>query len=193
IHLTKFVKSDAEKQEIYPIISKAEKIFKDNGFFYTDDEDLSSLVLKTLINKNKTLSFAESITGGNVSGEFVKNPSASKVLNGGVVVYSNELKKSLLGVKEETLNKFGAVSEQTVTEMCYGLKKLTGSDINISISGIAGPDGGSKEKPVGLVYFGFMFDDKLIVKKEVFNYGNRQRIISRCINYVYYEILKNYL
>ncbi|HPO48823.1 MAG TPA: CinA family nicotinamide mononucleotide deamidase-related protein [Spirochaetota bacterium] len=190
IHLTKFISNKNEISKIQPIIEKTESIFKKNNFFYTENEDLSALVLKKLIEKNKTIAFAESITGGGLSAEFVKNPSASKSLLGGIVAYSNEIKKNLLNVKNETLLSCGAVSEETVTQMCFGLKEKIGADINVSISGIAGPEGGSQEKPVGLVYFGFLFDDELVVKKEIFSYGNRQRIINRSLIFTYCELLK---
>jgi nicotinamide-nucleotide amidase len=103
------------------------------------------------------------------------------------VSYSNDLKMRLLDVGEATLRAFGAVSEQTVREMVYGLKKRTSTDVCVAISGIAGPDGGSSEKPVGLVWMGFLFGDKLVCKKEVFG-GTRRQIINRCVNFVYAEI-----
>jgi nicotinamide-nucleotide amidase len=189
IHLSKFITTSDDLDKIQPIIKKAENILTDNKVFFTEDKDLSQLVLELLIKNNQTISFAESITGGNISGEFVKNPGSSKALLGSIVSYSNESKQKLLCVSEESLLKFGAVSEEVVKEMVIGLKKTIGSDICVSISGIAGPDGGTEQKPVGLVYFGFMFGDKLIVKKEIIS-GVRSRIIVRCINYVYVEILK---
>ena len=173
-----------------PIFEKAESILQNAGLFYTEDKDLSLLVLETLEKKGKKVSFAESITGGNVSGEFVKNPGASKVFLGGVVSYSNETKKSILGVDHKTLDKYGAVSEEVVKEMDYGLKKITGSDIAVSVSGIAGPDGATKDKPTGLVYFGFLFDDKFYSKKEIIP-GTRARIMNWTVNMVFLEILKN--
>lgn len=192
IHLSSFVKDSHDIESIMSVAKRVEKLFNDNNVFFTDDEDLSTLVLKLLISKNKTLAFGESITGGNISGEFVKNPSSSKVLLGSIVSYSNEVKKDLLSVSDQSLKNFGAVSEAVVNEMCYGLKDKIKADINVCISGIAGPEGGSEEKPVGLVYFGFLFDDKFIVKKEIFNASGRLNIINRCINYVYCEILKYY-
>jgi len=119
-------------------------------FFYTVDEDLSLLVLNVLRNKNLTISFAESITGGNVSSELVKNPDASTVFLGGIVSYSNALKCDILGVSEEALRTVGAASEPVVKEMVFGLKKQTKADICIALSGIAGPGGGSSENPLGL-------------------------------------------
>ncbi|MFH1224057.1 MAG: CinA family protein [Pseudomonadota bacterium] len=154
------------------------------------NKNLSLLVLEKLKKQKRTISFAESITGGNISGEFVKNVGASKVFMGGIIAYSDDAKKKLLGVKQNTLNNYGAVSEKTVKEMCTGLKKLFNTDITISISGIAGPDGGTKQKPVGTVYFGFMFGKKFYAKKEIFH-GSRVYIMLRAINKVFTEILKN--
>lgn len=189
IHLSKFVTNEKQISQIIHIIKKVESILKMANVFYTEDKNISQIVLEVLTERKMSISFAESITGGNLSGEFVKNAGASKVLSTGVVTYSNESKEKMLGVKKDSLVKFGAVSEKVVEEMALGLKKLVEADISVSISGIAGPDGGSYEKPVGLVYFGFLFGDILITKREMIN-GSRDRIIARCINYVYVEILK---
>jgi len=167
-----------------------EKILTDNNVFFTEDKDLSLLVLEELEKQKQTISFAESITGGNISGEFVKNSGASKVFMGSVVSYSNEIKKAVLGVKQTSLDSYGAVSEEVVKEMCYGLKKTMNTDIAIAVSGIAGPLGGSMEKPVGTVYFGFLFGNTFYFKKELFP-GIRSRIMSRVTNMVFVEILKN--
>jgi len=169
---------------------KVEKMLKDAGMFFTEDKNISLLVLEKLEKKGLTISFAESITGGNLSGEFVKNAGASKVLLGGIVAYSNDAKKKILSVKQETLNKYGAVSESTVKEMTLGLKKLMGADIAISVSGIAGPEGGTKEKPIGTVCFGFLFGNDLCTKKEMIP-GPRARIMTRAVNMVFVEILKS--
>ncbi|MEI6079898.1 MAG: CinA family nicotinamide mononucleotide deamidase-related protein [bacterium] len=189
IHLTKYVTGEAQSTGLVSASKKAEKILNDAGIFFTEDKDIAQLVLEKLEQKKMTLSFAESITGGNLSGEFVKTPGVSKVFIGAVISYSNEAKKDILGVRQDSLDKHGAVSEEVVKEMVLGLKKLTGSDIGVSISGVAGPDGGTKEKPVGLVYFGFLFGDELYVKKEIIP-GHRTRVMTRAINMVFVEILK---
>ncbi|MEI6093573.1 MAG: CinA family nicotinamide mononucleotide deamidase-related protein [bacterium] len=189
IHLSRYVENESLIKDLSPVFEKAEKIFKDAGVFFTENKDLSLLLLELLEKKGLTVSFAESITGGNISGEFVKNPGASKVFLGGVVSYSNETKKSILGVKHQTLDKHGAVSEEVVKEMAYGLKKITGANIAVSVSGIAGPDGATKDKPVGLVYFGFLFGDKFYSKKELIT-GARDRIMNRVVNMAFVEILK---
>ena len=191
LHFSKFVRNQKDIDDALPLCEKGIKILDDNGLFYTVDEDLSLLVLNVLRNKNLTISFAESITGGNVSGELVKNPDASTVFLGGIVPYSNALKRDILGVSETTLKTVGAVSEPVVREMVFGLKKLTKADICIALSGIAGPGGGSSEKPVGLVYIAFLFEEDCRIRREIFG-GNRRQIINRCVNFVFSEILKYY-
>jgi nicotinamide-nucleotide amidase len=188
IHFSKFVRENDDIPAVLAACEKGLRILDENRLFYTEDKDLSRLVLDALVAKKMTVAFAESITGGNLSAELVKHPGASQAFPGGIVSYSNELKMSLLDVGEATLKAFGAVSEQTVREMVYGLKKRTSADICVAVSGIAGPDGGSREKPVGLVWMGFLFGDKLICKKEIFG-GTRGQIINRCVNFVYGDIV----
>ena len=108
-----------------------------------------------LFEKDLTLSVAESCTGGLCSSRFTDIAGSSNYFLGGAVVYSNDSKKKLLGVTAETLERFGAVSGETVSEMARGARDLFESDIGLSISGIAGPGGGTAEKPVGTVWFGF--------------------------------------
>lgn len=187
IHVTVF--SDdliAQQQKDLDLIITT---LKTKNSFTTHNENLDKILLDMLKEKKQTISFAESITGGHIAAQLVRNSGASTVFPGGFVTYSNQLKHDLLGVKEETLTTYGAVSEQTAREMALGLKNRTNTDICAIVTGIAGPDGGSAEKPVGLVYFGFCFGDKVTVIKEVFT-GNRERIIRRTINKVYLETLK---
>jgi nicotinamide-nucleotide amidase len=133
------------------------------------------VVLKLLQQKKLTLSLAESCTGGLVANRLTDVPGASESLMCGVVSYSNASKIKILGVKENTISNYGAVSSQTAEEMAVGVKKIAGTDIGVSITGIAGPDGGSKEKPVGLCYIGIAFGDKVVAHKLMFT-GNRKRI-----------------
>ena len=191
VHFSDFITGEAGKKRVDDITKKGLSLIDANNIFRTTDNDLSFITMKMLDDTNKTVSFAESLTGGNLSGELVKNPGSSKIFNGSVVSYSNDMKMNVLGVGEKSLSSFGAVSESVAREMAEGLKKITGSDICISVTGIAGPDGGSDEKPVGLVYFGYNFDNDSYVKKEILG-GNRQQIIQRTINFVFMEILKHY-
>ena len=119
-----------------------------------DNEDLKDVVGRLLISKNITVSCAESCTGGLFAGTLTDIPGISCVFDRGIVTYSNKAKMEELGVKEDTLETFGAVSSQTAAEMAQGLAEKTGSDLCISVTGIAGPDGGSLQKPVGTAYVG---------------------------------------
>ncbi len=126
-----------------------------NFLFSEEDEPLEEVTASLLLKKDLTLSAAESCTGGLCSSRFTDIPGSSAYFLGGAVVYSNESKEKLLGVNADTLTRFGAVSEQVVFEMAEGARNLFGTDIGISISGVAGPGGGTTEKPVGTVWFGF--------------------------------------
>ncbi len=119
---------------------------------------LEDVTASLLLEKDLTLSIAESCTGGLCASRFTDIPGSSGYFLGGAVVYGNDSKEKLLGVRAETLARFGAVSEEVVSEMALGAKDLFGSDIGLSISGIAGPGGGTAEKPVGTVWFGFTHD-----------------------------------
>ena len=111
-------------------------------------------IIQKLASQNQTISFAESCTGGRIAVAFTSVSGASSVLNGSCVTYSNEIKHLWLGVQHEVLDKYGAVSTECVTQMLEGIQRFAGSDYAIAVSGIAGPTGGSKEKPVGTVYVG---------------------------------------
>lgn len=147
------------KKEIYDCFTQAG--YKD-AIFTEGKNSLEQVVGLFLGKHKKTLAVAESCTGGLLANRITNIAGSSFYFLGGVVAYSNILKMKLLGVKKETLDTYGAVSEQTVKEMCVGLKNLTGADYCISISGIAGPTGGTKDKPVGTVwiciYDGAQFD-----------------------------------
>jgi nicotinamide-nucleotide amidase len=120
--------------------------------FGCDDQSLASVVLEQLRKQQQTLSVAESCTGGGLGAELTAIPGSSDVLLGGVIAYSNALKQSLLGVSAELLEQFGAVSDPVAKAMAEGVRHLTGSDWSMAITGIAGPGGGSADKPVGLVH-----------------------------------------
>lgn len=128
---------------------------------YSPEEELVRLLAK----KQMTITTAESCTGGLIAGTIVNVAGASDVLNEGYVTYSNEAKQRLVHVKAETLERFGAVSEETAREMAAGAAKAAGSDVAISATGIAGPGGGTKEKPVGLVYIGCCVGEEIQVKE----------------------------
>lgn len=120
----------------------------------TDKDALAVKLLETFREKGITFAAAESCTGGLINARLTAVAGSSDVVWGGVVSYSNNVKMKLLGVREETLDTFGAVSEETARQMAEGVRAATGADIGVSVTGIAGPGGGSAEKPVGTVCFG---------------------------------------
>tara|TARA_B100000575_G_scaffold249146_1_gene215362 strand:+ start:96 stop:563 length:468 start_codon:yes stop_codon:yes gene_type:complete len=130
---------------------------------------------KKLIKKNITLSVAESCTGGLLSSKFTRLNGSSKYFQMGLVTYSNKAKIKILKVNKRIINKFGSVSPECCKAMVKGLSKISKSKINVSITGIAGPKGGTKDKPIGLVYIGLKKGKKLSVIKCMF--GKKQRNI----------------
>ena len=144
---------------------------------------LSKKILNKLIVKNISLSTAESCTGGLLAYNFVKNSDSSKVFKGGYITYSNEMKIKELKVKKVSLKKNGAVSYQVAEEMIEGLYKKNKTKICISTTGIAGPGGSSKNKPVGLIYIGIRINKKNIVIKKNFK-GTRIQIQKKCVNFI---------
>ncbi len=132
-------------------------------------------VVELLLERGLTITCAESCTGGLICATLVNVSGASKVLNRSVVTYANEAKTEVLGVSEETLCKHGAVSEETAYEMAKGAADFAKADVAISVTGIAGPDGGTDEKPVGLVYIGCNMCGKITVRRYIFS-GDRLRV-----------------
>jgi PncC family amidohydrolase len=131
-----------------------------------------------LRRKKLKLAVAESCTGGLISHKITDIPGSSDYFLGSLVTYSNELKKSLLGVRDETLQKFGAVSASCAVEMAEGVREKTGAEIGIGVTGITGPGGGTPEKPVGLVYIAVAWKDGVDVKEHHFK-GNRENNRNR--------------
>ena len=128
-----------------------------------------------LCEKKMTITTVESCTGGMVASKIVNVSGASKIFNEGFITYANEAKIKYAGVRQETLERYGAVSFQVAMEMAEGAAKRTGADVAISVTGIAGPNGGTMEKPVGLVYIGCCVKGKVFYKQCYFN-GNRLEI-----------------
>jgi nicotinamide-nucleotide amidase len=145
------------------------------GIYGENNIPIEEVVAKLLISNKLTIATAESCTGGLLAGRLINYPGISQSYMEGAVTYSNEAKMSRLGVKKETLDNFGAVSEETAREMADGIVKAAGTDVGISVTGIAGPGGGTTEKPVGLVYVGLNIKGSVKVKK--FNFtGEREKI-----------------
>lgn len=154
--------------------SYAKQIMEKIPKFVVVDEDIpfEKAVLNMMKSRGLTLSTAESCTGGYIAHLITQHPGCSSVYWGGAVAYAYELKESILGVKDQTLNTFGAVSEETVTEMAEGAIKQFKTDYSIAVSGIAGPDGGTVDKPVGTVWIAVSNKNKTVAK--VFTFSNKR-------------------
>lgn len=161
---------DAKIAELLDIIP--ENVF---GF---DEENLAMVIGRMLIQSSKTLAVAESCTGGNIAHFITSNAGSSAYFKGGVVAYSNEIKNKLLNVPVELIETHGAVSQQVAEAMALGARQALNADYAVSTTGIAGPDGGSEEKPVGTVWIAVAGPHELISKKYVFKH-NRERNIIR--------------
>lgn len=149
------VRVSANGKDCEPLVNEATQIVRQklgSAIFSDGDESLESVVVRLLTKRQQTLALAESCTGGGIADRITNVPGASAVLLGGFVTYSNEAKEKLLGVRHETLAEHGAVSEPVAREMAEGARRALGSDYAIAVTGIAGPSGGSDEKPVGTVF-----------------------------------------
>ena len=166
------------EEEAIKLIEPIEREIKDRlgeNVYATEDVSIEDVVAKLLVEKKLTISTAESCTGGMIAATLINYPGISEVFLEGAVTYSNEAKHNRLGVKNETLEKYGAVSEETAKEMAIGIAKNAGTDVSIVTTGIAGPGGGTEEKPVGLVYIGVYVKGEVEVQRCIFN-GNRSRV-----------------
>jgi len=147
-----------------------------------ENESLESVVFRLLKEKKQTVSFAESCTGGYISHRLTLLPGSSEIFKGSVVAYSNDVKQNLLNVSSQTLEKFGAVSEQCVREMAEGAKKLLQTDYTIAVSGIAGPSGGTDEKPVGTIWIAVATPEKIIAEKFLYGDIRERNILRACLS-----------
>ena len=152
------------------------------------NQNLEEVIIKNLEKKSMTISCAESCTGGLIGHRLTQVPGGSKVFSGGIITYSNESKINQLDITSKNIENFGAVSEQVALEMAENIRNKFGTSIGVSTTGIAGPGGGSKDKPVGLVYVGYCDDKSLKVKR--FNFSssresNKIRASQAVLNYVF--------
>lgn len=155
------------------------------------DRTLEEEVVELLARQHLTVTTAESCTGGLIAGTIVNVAGASDVLNEGYVTYSNEAKERLVHVSHDTLEKYGAVSEQTAREMAEGAARSAGADAALSATGIAGPGGGTDEKPVGLVYIGCHLKGKTVVRECRFDgtrMENRLRTVETALTVLKEEL-----
>ncbi|MCF6333977.1 MAG: competence/damage-inducible protein A [Draconibacterium sp.] len=158
-------------------IQKLQKIIPESIFGF-DSETMAEVIGRMLKSKGKKLAVAESCTGGYISHLITSVAGSSEYFNGSVTAYSNQIKEKILDVKKETLSEFGAVSEQVAKEMALGAKQVLNADYAISTTGIAGPTGGTDEKPVGTVWIAVAGENKAFAEKFVFGF-NRERNILR--------------
>ena len=184
---------DKKIEEISSICGKYIYLIGDDSISSSQTE-MDRVVAELLVKNDITISVAESCTGGLVAANLINYPGISSVLLEGCVTYSNEAKMKRLGVKKETLENYGAVSSQTAEEMAAGIAKSLNSEIGVSITGIAGPDGGTSKKPVGLVYFGIYYKGETFSVKRIFS-GDRRKVRERAtreaLNQVRLLLLKN--
>ena len=178
VHLRVTAKAENEEQAhemMKPVIKELKKRFGKHVYTLDEKVTLEQALVELLKEKELTIGTVESCTGGMISARLTNVPGVSEVLNNCFVTYSNKAKRKLVGVKKETLEKHGAVSKQVAKEMAKGLANLHKTDVAIAVTGIAGPGGGSKEKPVGLVYIACHICGTTTVKEYHFK-GNRSKI-----------------
>lgn len=175
LRLTARCKTEKEGEKlIAPVLEEIKKRL--GSFVYTEaGEEMEKVTAGLLLSTGTTLSLAESCTGGLLAAKLTDFPGISQVFDRCMVTYSNRAKEACLGVKSETLEQFGAVSSQTAKEMAQGVRKTSGTDLGLSITGIAGPGGGTADKPVGLVYVALATQDDTFCK-ELRLWGTRERI-----------------
>ena len=176
LRITAKAKNSSEaKKIIKPVKAKLKEEFS-KFIFGENDDNLASVLIKELKKRKETLVFAESCTGGLLSSSITSISGSSEVFKGSIISYSNELKKSLLNISEEQLKRYGAVSKEVAEAMSINAKEKLSADWAISVSGIAGPNGGSQEKPVGLVYISIAGPKNQITNiKKIFN-STRNRV-----------------
>lgn len=184
---------EAAEKLMEPMIEEMKKRFGDAVYTTEENVTLEESVIRLLEEKKMTVTTAESCTGGKLSGRLLNVSGASGVYNEGYITYANASKEKILGVKHETLETYGAVSEQTAAEMALGAAKAAGADAALSVTGIAGPGGGTAEKPVGLVYIGCAVKGEVTVREYRFT-GNREKnrdyAVARAITLLREELLK---
>ncbi len=169
-------------RELDALVATVMPLIEANVYGFDGDE-IENVVIRLLKEKNLMLGIAESCTGGQVSATLTKVPGVSAVLAGGVVAYSYEVKHIALGVNPDTLSEFGAVSEPAVCEMAEGVRIMLGTDVGIATSGIAGPDGGTPDKPVGTVWIACATDNGTVAKRLTLGQYREQNILLTT-NYV---------
>lgn len=166
---------ESAKAALKPVAREIKKALGDMYYSTKENETMEETVVRLLTKYGLTVTTAESCTGGMVAAKIINVPGASDVFDQGYITYSNKSKRKILDVSKATLKKYGAVSEQTAREMALGGVLAADADACVAVTGLAGPDGGTEEKPVGLVYVSCCMKDEVIVEECHFN-GTRQEI-----------------
>lgn len=178
LRITAKAKNEKEAEELIKPVEKEIRRRLEEYIYGEGETSLEEVVGELLVKKGIKIATAESCTGGMVAEKLINYAGISESFLEGAVTYSNEAKMKRLGVKKETLDKYGAVSKETAREMAQGIAKVAGADLGVSTTGIAGPGGGTAEKPVGLVYIGVYYKGSCLVKE--FNFtGDRNRVRVR--------------
>lgn len=178
VHIRVTARANTEKEAgklLKPMVKELKNRFGNDIYTTEEDVTLEKALAELLISAGMTITCAESCTGGLLSATLINVPGISELYKIGYVTYSNKAKRKLLGVKKSTLDKYSAVSLQTAEEMARGLLANSKADVGVAVTGLAGPDGGTKEKPVGLVYIGCNVKGKVTVEEYHF-VGNREKI-----------------
>ena len=178
VHVRVTADADSEKHAlklIKPVVNELKNRFQENIYTTNEEVTLEQSCVDLLLANELTISTMESCTGGMVAARLINVPGVSEVFKAGYVTYSNKAKRKVLGVKQSTLKKYTAVSAKVAEEMAQGVSLLTKADVTLSVTGIAGPDGGTEEKPVGLVYIGCSVKGRTKVMEYHFD-GSRMKI-----------------
>lgn len=178
VHIRVTAGAESEKEArklIKPVVKELKNRFGNDIYSTEEGTTLEKAVADLLMANGLTVTCAESCTGGLLSARLINVPGVSETYKSGLITYSNKAKRRFLGVKKSTLQKYGAVSEQTAEEMARGAALFAKTDVSVAVTGIAGPDGGTEEKPVGLVYIACSVKGNVTVKKYHFT-GNRSKV-----------------
>lgn len=197
VHLRVTAKAESEEKALELMKPVVDELFcRFGNSIYTTKEEvtLEEAIVELLAEKKMTLTTAESCTAGLLAGRIMNVAGASGVYNEGYITYSNEAKERILGVNHDTLEKYGAVSHETAREMAIGAAKAASADVAVSVTGIAGPGGGTKEKPVGLVYVGCCVNGNVRTEEYHFTGNrakNREYAVVRALTVLREELIKN--
>ncbi len=183
VHLRVTASAEDEKSAkklVKPVIKEIKNRLGNSVYTTDEDTTLEQAVVELLLANGLTVTTAESCTGGLIAGRLINVPGVSEIFKSGYITYSNKAKRKIIGVKRKSLEKYGAVSAQVVKEMAEGVAFFTKSDVAVAVSGIAGPDGGTPEKPVGLVYIAVNVCGQITIKDFHFS-GNRAKVRNSAV------------